>query len=127
MKNLSEIHYRHGRIPWGVYVSALADLIDKPAEIVGSYLSAHPWCAIGRRVCETYHVDYAHDGGYPCMIGRECVEATTVAELCDLASSMYGWEMQVFRLYSIARNAGLYGSPDIVSLVAQIRLAHIKD
>jgi len=125
MKNFSEIHYCHGHIPWGVYVSALAELIDKPAEIVGSYLSAHPWCSIGQRVCETYHVDYAHDG-YPCMIGRECVEATSVAELRDLASSVHAWEMHVAHLYMVARNAGAYGSPDMASLIAQIRLADIK-
>lgn len=126
MKNFSEIHYCHGHIPWGVYVSVLAELIDKPAEIVGSYLSAHPWCAIGQRVCETYHVNYAHDGGYPCMIGRECVEATSVAELRDLASSVHAWEMHVAHLYMVARNAGAYGSPDMASLIAPIRLAHIK-
>ena len=127
MKNINDIRYRHGRIPWGVYVFALAELIDKPAELVGSYLSANPWSAIGQRVCETYHVDYSRDGGYPCMIGRECVEATSVAELRDLASSVRAWENRVAHLYMVARNDGAYGCPDVVSLIAQIRLAHIKD
>lgn len=126
MKNIADIHYRHGRIPWGVYVFTLAELIDKPAELVGSYLSANPWSAIGQRVCETYHVDYSRDGGYPCMIGRECVEATSVAELRDLASSVRAWEKRVAHLYMVARNDGAYGSPDMASLIAQIRLADIK-
>ena len=127
MKNINDIHYRHGRIPWGVYVFTLAELIDKPAEIVGSYLSANPWSAIGQRVCETYHVNYSRDGGYPCMIGRECVEATSVAELRDLASSVRAWEMHVYHLYAVARHDGAYGSMDITSLIAQIRLAPVAD
>ena len=127
MKNIADIHYRHGRIPWGVYVFTLAELIDKPAEIVGSYLSANPWSAIGQRVCETYHVNYSRDGGYPCMIGRECVEATSVAELRDLASSVHAWEMHVYHLYAVARHDGAYGNRDITSLIAQIRLAHVAD
>ena len=125
-KSIANIHYRHGRIPWSVYVSTLAELIDKPAEIVGSYLSANPWSAIGRRVCETYHVDYSRDGGYPCMIGRECVEATSVADLRALASSVRAWEMHIAHLYIVSRNDGAYGSPDMASLIAQIRLADIK-
>lgn len=108
MKNINDIHYRHGRIPWGVYVFTLAELIDKPAELVGSYLSANPWCSIGQRVCETYHVNYSRDGGYPCMIGRECVEATSVAELRDLASSVRAWERRVASYYVVARISGAY-------------------
>lgn len=127
MKNIADIHYRHGRIPWGVYVSALAELIDKPAEIVGSYLSANPWSAIGQRVCETYHVDYSRDGGYPCMIGRECVEATSVAELRDLASSVRAWEKRVYYLYVVARNAGAYVDPDKLTLIRHIRLRDLDD
>ena len=120
MKNIADIH-------WGVYVFTLAELIDKPAEIVGSYLSANPWSAIGQRACETYHVDYSRDGGYPCMVDREFAEATSVAELRDLASSVHAWEMHVYHLYVVARNDGAYGSPDITSLIAQIRLAHVAD
>lgn len=127
MKNINDIHYRHGRIPWGVYVFTLAELIDKPAEIVGSYLSANPWSAIGQRVCETYHVDYARDGGYPCMVGREFVEATSVAELRDLASSVHAWENRVYHLYVVARNAGAYGTPDMLTLIRHIRLGDLAD
>lgn len=108
MTNIAKITYRENRAPWTVYVRALAETIDEPASIVGAYLSANPWNLIGQRCCETYSVDYARDGGYPCMIERDFVEATSVAELRDLASSVHAWEMRLRHLYIIACNAGVY-------------------
>lgn len=108
MTKLSEIIYRNNRTPWSVYVRALAEIIDEPAAIVYSYLDANPWNLIGQRCCETYNVHPAYDGGYPCMVDRDFVEKTSVAELRDLASSVHVWEMRLRHLYVIARNAGVY-------------------
>lgn len=108
MSNLTNLTYCGRWITWRAYVIALAKAIDYPPVIVDAYLRAHPWCSIGQRVCKTYCIDYALNGGYPCMIGRECVEATSVAELIDLAFDVHSWEMRLRYLYVVARNDGAY-------------------
>lgn len=108
MTNLANLTYRGGWITWRAYVIALANAIDYPPVIVMAYLRANPWCAIGQRVCETYNVDYALHGGYPQCVGRDFVEATSIGELRDLASSVHTWEMHLRYLYVIARNSGAY-------------------
>ena len=108
MINLTNITYHDGRTTWRSYVIALANAIDYPPVIVMAYLRANPWCAIGQRVCEKYDVDYALFGGYPSTVDRDFVEATSVAELRDLAQSVHTWEMHLRYLYIVARNAGAY-------------------
>lgn len=108
MINLTNITYHGGWVTWRSYVIALASAIGAPPAIVMGYLRANPWCAIGQRVCKTYQVDYALFGGYPSTVDRDFVEATSVAELNDLAQSVRAWEMHLRCLYVIARNAGAY-------------------
>ncbi len=108
MTNLTNLTYCGGWTTWRSYVIALAEAIDYPPVIVDAYLRAHPWCAIGQRACKTYCIDYSLNGGYPYKVGRDFVEATSVAELSDLASSVHTWEMHLRYLYIIARNAGAY-------------------
>ena len=108
MTNLTNITYCGRWITWRAYVIALANTIDEPPVIVMSYLRSNPWCAIGQRACKNYQIDYALFGGYPSTIDRDFVEATSVAELRDLAQSVRAWEMHLRYLYIIARNSGAY-------------------
>lgn len=108
MTNIANITYRGGWTHWRTYTIALANAIDEPPVIVDAYLRANPWCAIGQRVCEKYNVDYALHGGYPQCVGRDFVEATSIGELRDLASSVHTWEMHLRYLYIVARNSGAY-------------------
>ena len=108
MINLTNITYVGRWATWRAYVIALAHTIDEPPAIVMSYLRSTPWCAIGQRACKTYCIDYSLNGGYPSTIDRDFVEATSVAELSDLAQSVRAWEMHLRYLYVVARNSGAY-------------------
>lgn len=108
MTNLTNLAYIGRWITWRAYVIALAGTIDEPPVIVMAYLRSNPWCAIGQRVCKTYCIDYALNGGYPSTVDRDFVEATSIAELRDLASSVHIWEMHLRYLYIVARNSGAY-------------------
>lgn len=108
MTNLANLTYRGGWITWRAYVIALAHTIDEPPVLVMAYLRANPWCAIGQRICKTYDINYSLNGGYPSEVDRDFVEATSVAELSDLASSVHTWVMHLRYLYIVARNAGAY-------------------
>lgn len=108
MINLTNLTYRDGWTTLHAYAIALAHTIDEPPVIVMAYLRANPWCAIGQRICGTYSIDYSLNGGYPSEVDRDFVEATSVAELSDLASSVHTWEMHLRYLYIVARNSGAY-------------------
>ena len=108
MINLTNLTYRDGWTTLHAYVIALAHAIDYPPVLVMAYLRANPWCAIGQRICKTYNIDYSLNGGYPSELGCDFVEATSVAELIDLASSVHTWVMHLRYLYIIARNASAY-------------------
>ena len=108
MINLTNLTYRDDWTTFRAYVIALAHTIDEPPMLVMAYLRANPWCAIGQRICKTYCIDYALNGGYPSEVSLDFVEATSVAELSDLASSVHTWEMHLRYLYIFARNSGAY-------------------
>jgi hypothetical protein len=61
------------------------------------------------------------------MVDRDFVEATSVAELRVLASSVRAWENRVYHLYVVARNAGAYGTPDMLTLIRHIRLGDLTN
>lgn len=108
MIKLTNLTYSGGWTTFHAYVIALAHAIDYPPVIVMAYLRATPWCAIGQRICKTYSVDYSLNGGYPSEVDRDFVEATSVAELSDLATDVHIWEMHLRYLYVVARNSGAY-------------------